>query len=181
MSELRLRMATRDDVRSLAELHVQTFNETHGPGPSLSVRESQWREAFEADGQNWFCVLGETRDGRLVGFAKGQPYAEQEHGEFKGELNKIYVLREHQRRGLGRQLLCAVARGLLSRAIGSMLLFGDARSTSNGFYERMGAERIFAPNGQFHGGYGWRDLSELSKNCGTSGDEEARVARADGR
>ena len=43
----------------------------------------------------------------------------------------------------------------------SMNLFGDARNPSNGFYERMGAERTYAENGDFHGGYGWRDLGKL--------------------
>jgi len=174
-------MATRDDVQSLAELHVRTFNETHGPGPSPKVRESQWREAFASEDIEWFCVLAETRNEQLVGFAKGQPYTQEEHGEFKGELNKIYVLREYQGRGLGRRLLCAAARGLLTRGIGSMLLFGDARSPSNGFYERMGAERLFASSGEFHGGYGWRNLTALSKQCEVGRDRDAPLAQADGR
>jgi hypothetical protein len=43
-----------------------------------------------------------------------------------------------------------------------MLLFGDAYSPSNRFYEALGAERLFAPSGEFHGGYGWRDLRQLA-------------------
>jgi len=43
-----------------------------------------------------------------------------------------------------------------------MLLFGDARSPSNGFYERLGAERLLSAGGEFHGGYGWRDLHGLT-------------------
>ena len=46
-----------------------------------------------------------------------------------------------------------------------MLLFGDAQNPSNGFYEAMGAERLYAASGEFHGGYGWRDLHELAKKC----------------
>lgn len=163
--DLRLRRATVVDVDPLVRLHVQTFNETHGPGPSVDVREQQWRRAFSEADPDWFCVVAETSEGRLVGFARGQPYTEEELGEFKGELNKIYVLREYQKRGLGQRLVCAVAQGLLTRGINSMLLFGDAKGRSNGFYERMGAERLIAANGEFHGGYGWRDLEELAKHC----------------
>ncbi|MGH7474974.1 MAG: GNAT family N-acetyltransferase [Longimicrobiales bacterium] len=162
--DLRLRNATVTDLDPLVRLHVQTFNETHGPGPAVEVREQQWRKAFSEPDPEWFCIVAETSEGRLVGFAKGQPYTEEELGEFKGELNKIYVLREYQKRGLGRRLVCAVAQGLVTRGINSMLLFGDARSTSNGFYERMGAERLIAANGEFHGGYGWRDLEGLLKH-----------------
>ena len=42
-----------------------------------------------------------------------------------------------------------------------MLLFGDANNPSNNFYEQMGAEKLFAKNGEFHGGYGWTDLQRL--------------------
>ena len=46
-----------------------------------------------------------------------------------------------------------------------MLLFGDASSPSNGFYEAFGAERLYSESGEFHGGYGWRDLARLSAHC----------------
>ena len=32
----------------------------------------------------------------------------------------------------------------------SMLLFGDAKSPSNGFYEAFGAERLYSSSGEFH-------------------------------
>jgi len=49
-----------------------------------------------------------------------------------------------------------------------MLLFGDARSPSNGFYERFGAERLVSAGGGFHGGYGWRDLQGLTVPSGSA-------------
>ena len=52
-------------------------------------------------------------------------------------------------------------RRFLDRGVSSMLLFGDAASSSNGFYERLGAERLLSKEGEFHGGYGWRDLRRL--------------------
>ena len=80
---------------------------------------------------------------------------------FAGELNKIYVLRRYQGRRLGRRLVEQVARRFCQDRIDSMLLFGDARSQSNGFYERLGGERLLSDAGEFHGGYGWRDLRRL--------------------
>ena len=160
------RDATSVDVAVLARLHVTTFNETHSPilmnGPTYEVRAYQWRQAFESADGSWFCVVIEDPNGELIGFAKGQPYSHHDHPEFTGELNKIYLLREYQRRGLGRLLLSHVARRFLGRGISSMLLFGDAQNPSNLFYEAMGAERLYAANGEFHGGYGWRDLRRLS-------------------
>ena len=159
----RIRNATPDDLVPLAQLHVDTFKETHGRlgAPTLELRESQWRAAFDRQ-DDWFCHVAETPDGTLIGFAKGTLHDGGVPG-FGGELNKIYVLRDWHRRGIGRQLVEQVARTFLARGIDSMLLFGDARSPSNGFYERLGAERILSPQGEFHGGYGWRDLRRLSQ------------------
>ena len=156
-----IREARYDDLPALASLHVATFKEAHGNrgAPTYELREAQWRAAFEREA-NWFCYVAQAPDGQLVGFAKGTLHDGGVPG-FEGELNKIYVLRAWHRRGIGRALVDEVARRFLTKGVGSMLLFGDARSPSNGFYERLGAERLFSPQHEFHGGYGWRDLRRL--------------------
>lgn len=172
-----LRDATHADVPALATLHVQTFNETHrggrAGGPSYQLRERQWREAFSVNDGRWFCLVVEDDAGELVGFAKGTPHDGSVPG-FAGELTKIYVLRRCHRQGLGRLLLCSVARRFIDRGVTSMLLFGEVANPSNGFYEKCGAERLNAESGEFHGGYGWRDLHSLVANCG------ARIAATSG-
>lgn len=163
-----LRDATPGDVPALAALHVQVFNETHRGGlpggPSLELREKQWREFLgHGDGRS-FCLVVEDELGQLVGFARGTPHDRGVPG-FAGELNKIYLLQRVQHQGLGRVLLCFVARRFMARGVTSMLLFGDAALPANRFYEAMGAERLYSPTGEFHGGYGWRDLRHLSALC----------------
>jgi len=160
-TSFRIREAHRDDVPALARLHVATFKETHGGfrPPSEELRASQWRAAFETD-VGWFCYVAEDARGELVGFAKGTRHDGGVPG-FQGELSKIYVLRRCHRHGLGLQLVMHVARRFLSEDVTSMLLFGDAKSPSNGFYEHLGAERLLSERGEFHGGYGWRDLNRL--------------------
>jgi GNAT superfamily N-acetyltransferase len=163
-----LREALVADIAALAKLHVETFNETHRGGrpggPSYELRERQWREAFDGQDGSWFCYVVED-DGELVGFAKGTPHDGGVPG-YAGELNKIYLLKRVQRQGLGRLLLCAVARRFIERGVTSMLLFGDAANPSNGFYEALGAERLHSEAGQFHGAYGWPDLRKLVAQCG---------------
>jgi len=156
-----IRDARIEDLPALAALHVATFKEAHGHrgAPTYALRESQWRVTFEHE-SNWFCYVAETPDGQLVGFAKGTLHDGGVPG-YQGELNKIYVLRAWHRTGIGRALVEQVARRFLAQGVGSMLLFGDARTPSNGFYERLGEERLFSPQGEFHGGYGWRDLRRL--------------------
>jgi len=164
-----LRDAHEADIPTLARLHVQTFNETHRGGrpggPSYELRERQWREAFDRQDGSWFCYVIEDDDGGLVGFAKGTPHDGGVPG-YTGELNKIYLLQRVKRQGLGRRLLCAVAGRFMERGVTSMLLFGEATNPSNGFYEAFGAERLYTDKGEFHGGYGWRDLNTLVDRCG---------------
>ena len=165
-----LREAHENDIPALARLHVQTYNETHRGGrpggPSYELRERQWREAFERQDGSWFSYVVEDDDGELVGFAKGTPHDGGVPG-YAAELNKIYLLQRVQRQGLGRLLLCTVARRFIERGVTSMLLFGDAANPSNEFYEAFGAERLYGPSGEFNGGYGWRDLHALVARCGS--------------
>lgn len=164
-SSFKIREASLADVTDLAALHVTTFNEAHGPGPTYEVRKWQWEKAFQEKDNDWFCFVVQDENGNLVGFAKGQQYDHSEFPEFSGELNKIYLLRKNQKLGLGRQLICKAANEFAKRGVSSMLLFGDSNNPSNGFYEKMGGEKLFAKNGEFHGGYGWKDLKKLLANC----------------
>ena len=164
----KLREATIADVLALATLHVETFNETHGfnsKGPTLELRRSQWQKAFQEGNADWFCFVVEDARRELIRFAKGQPYQHSNEPDFAGELNKIYLLKKYHKRGLGKQLICKVAQEFMLHGIFSMLLFVDANNPSNGFYERMGGDKLIAKNGEFHGGYGWNDLKKLVMNC----------------
>ncbi len=160
----RIREAHEPDAQALAALHVETFTESHRGGrpggPSCELRERQWPEIFRSHDGLRFCFVAEDGTGRLVGFASGAPHDGGVPGH-AGGLDKIYVLQSHQRRGIGRLLLCRVARRFLERGVTSMLLFGDAANPSNAFYEALGAARLYAATGEFHGGYGWGDLHEL--------------------
>jgi GNAT superfamily N-acetyltransferase len=163
-----IRDARSADVPALARLHVQTFNEAHrggrSGGPPYELRERQWRDAFAAHDGSWFCLVVEDDTGELVAFAKGTPHDGGVPG-FAGELNKIYALRRVHGQGIGRLLLGTVARRFLERGVTSMLLFGDAANPTNRFYEAFGGERLYGERGDFHGGYGWRDLRALADRC----------------
>lgn len=164
VASLIIRDATADDIPALARLHVTTWNATYAPmlmnGPPVSVRESQWREAFANNDGSWFCVVVETARGELIGFAKGM---RSDNPEYGGELSKIYLLREYQRAGLGRRLVGRVARRFLDQGITTMWLFGDARNPSSKAWLALGAIKTDDDPG--NGNYGWRDLRRLAEIC----------------
>ena len=169
----RIRDAVVADAPALAVLHVRTFRETHGGGPDVALRQQQWQAILGRADPSDFTFVVDDDKGALVGFARGTPHDGGIPG-FAGELNKIYVLRELHGRGLGRRLVCRVAERFLTLGVHSMLLFGDARNPSNGFYEHLGAERLVSERGEFSGGYGWRDLRALAAECASAGDATRR-------
>jgi GNAT superfamily N-acetyltransferase len=157
--------ATPEHIAALAALHVETFRETHGGSPPIAVREGQWQRILSANDALDFTLLVEDDSGQPVGFARGTRHDGGVPG-YQGELNKLYILKRLHGHGCGRLLVCGVAGRFLRHGVTSMLLFGDARSPSNGFYEHLGAERLLSPEGDFHGGYGWPDLRKLNAQCG---------------
>lgn len=163
-ASLVIREASADDVPALTQLHVTTWNATYAPmlmnGPPVAVREHQWREAFATMDGSWFCFVVENPRGELVGFAKGR---RSDNAEFAGELNKIFLLREYQRLGLGRRLVGHVARKFLSLGITTMWLFGDPRNPSARAWLALGASKTDDDPG--NGNYGWRDLHRLAETC----------------
>jgi GNAT superfamily N-acetyltransferase len=158
---LKIRDATALDVSAIAKLHVATWDATYAPffmkGPGCPIRERQWRAVFDAPPPGWFTLVVERADGELVGFAQGQL---SDHPEFRGELRKIYLLRDYQRLGLGRRLIGRVARRFRSQGINSMWLFGDARNPSSRAWTSLGAVKTDDDPG--NGNYGWRDLGALA-------------------
>jgi L-amino acid N-acyltransferase YncA len=169
LDSFRIREATAADIPALAELHVKTWSETYflvKNAPTYQVREPQWRQQFEITDGTWFCLVVENDRGELIGFAKGKTYKSRDLPGYFGELNKVYLLREYQRLGLGRRLLAQVAARFRSMDINSMVLFGVPQNPSCAFHEALGGKKLYASNGEFHGGYGWRNLEPLASGAG---------------
>ena len=164
IGSLVLREATIVDLRPLAELHVRTFNETHvgpfGSGPTYATREWQWREKLSETDAVHFVLVLETAAKQLVGFIWCHPT--KDNPQWAARLNKIYLLREYQRRGLGKRMVAAAVDRLVENGLTSMALFTETdNEPACNFYEQLGGERQLDEQGQFGGMYGWADLRKL--------------------
>jgi GNAT superfamily N-acetyltransferase len=168
LNRVTIREAIATDIPALARLHVTTWNATYAPmgmkGPPVAVRERQWREKFASNDPAFFCFVVEDARGEPVGFAQAN---RSDNPDYEGELNKIYLLREYQRQGLGRRLVGHVARRFLAQGITSMWLYGDARNPSRFAWLALGAVKTDDDPG--NGNYGWKDLRRLAEICPIEG------------
>ena len=140
----------------------------HLAGLSYERREAVWVQILTRDQPAQCNFVAETVGGEIVGFAGGGPEREGD-STHRVELYAIYLLQEHQRRGIGRRLACAVAHGLLSSGFDSMLLWVlEDNRPARRFYESLGGEQVGRKTIEIGGAdlvevsYGWRDITGLA-------------------
>ena len=160
----------------MARVHIDSTRTTYkGIMPdeylaSLSYgdRESRWVQILTADRPSAGNFVAEIDGGEIVGFAGGGPEREGD-GTYRGELYAIYLLEEHQRKGLGRRLVSALARQLLSDGYDSMLVWVlEENQPAQQFYESLGGKQVGRKTITIRGAdlielsYGWTDIADLA-------------------
>jgi ribosomal protein S18 acetylase RimI-like enzyme len=171
---MRLREAAASDGRAIAEVHVASWRETYaGLLPDSFIarqgvdgRETQWKRTLERDPRLSDVFVAE-HGGAAAGFVASGACRDAGLAH-EGEIYALYLLRAHQRRGIGRALCRAAAlrmreRGLRSAAVWVLSTNQPARR----FYEALGGVPI-AERSERQGdatlveiAYGWDDLDSL--------------------
>jgi GNAT superfamily N-acetyltransferase len=171
---IHIRPARADDAAGLARVHVDTWRTTypgivpdaHLANLSYERAEQRWREHLNDPANANFVYIAHRDDGQIVGFASGGPEREND-AAYKGELHALYVLKEYQGRGIGRQLVATIARQLRASGFANMLIWVLAENPACAFYAALGGkpvrEKIVTIGGKElrDVGYGWDDLGAV--------------------
>lgn len=177
MDSVSFREAKPGDAAALGLLHVASWHETYADllpdrlldGLSAEARSAMWSTILDDPAASGgAAVFVAESEGGIVGFgACGDQRDEalKERG-FDGEVGAIYVLRSHQRAGVGRSLMSLLARNLLDRGRTAATLWVLRENASaRSFYERLGGapagERADEQLEMTEVAYGWSDLSLL--------------------
>ncbi len=174
MEKYIVRTATLEDAPSIARVHVDSWRTTYaGVMPndylaslSYEERERMWLDALTKHAATNFAYVAEDAAGKVVGFASAGPESNGDP-DYRAELFVIYLLHEHQRKGIGRKLISAVAARLLEEGFESMLLWVLDGNPACEFYEALGGQRLREKPYRAGGvtlvevAYGWRDISGL--------------------
>jgi GNAT superfamily N-acetyltransferase len=173
MEPAHVREARQEDALAIARVHVDSWRTSYrgivpeGFLAAMSYKdfEERWREWLRGvESPHWAYRVAEFPSGRIVGFACGGPRQGPAYAGYDGELFALYLLREHQRAGIGQRLFGSVARGLAEGGSSSLLAWVLARNPSRRFYEAVGGELLGSQEIEIGGArleevaYGWLDI-----------------------
>lgn len=175
MNDILIRNAEVEDADGIARVHVNAWLETYRglmsdellDGLSVERRANRWKQTLSDPNDVYHRVVVASKDGQIVGFAN---YGKEQSGDgdFLGELFAIYVLKNFQGQGIGRELVKRAAQGLLAQGISSMLVWVLAENPYRRFYESLGGVYLRERTIDFAGeplrekAYGWRDIRPLA-------------------
>lgn len=170
---IKIRLATLDDLLGIAKVHIDSWRTTYKGIvadefiASLTYEWSKERQRYLIENEDTFIFVAEDTNGNIVGFASGGPERNNDP-IYMGELYAIYLLKEYQSKGIGKQLFNAVIKHLSANGINSLLvLVLEDNTPAIKFYEALGGERVKEGILELEGiqykdiGYGWLDTSVL--------------------
>jgi GNAT superfamily N-acetyltransferase len=130
------RKAEIKDAGSLAYVHVNSWRTTyHGivseeylQSLSVKEREERWVRIL-SDSHHTYA--SETEDGEIVGFVS---FGKDRSGEYEGELYAIYLLKDYQGKGIGKELFEIAIRELKNMGFNTMWTWVLKENPSKYFY-----------------------------------------------
>jgi ribosomal protein S18 acetylase RimI-like enzyme len=183
-----IRRGTVADASKIARTHVASWHETYaGIVPdemlaalSVSRRTVAWENILRdpSKHENSAVYVKEVGD-TIVGFGAcgEQRNIDLKNQGYDGEIGSVYVLREFQKRGIGRDIMSALARDLVGRGLhGAALWVLRENTLARRFYEQCAGQMI-GEKQDVRGeatlievAYGWSDIGMLQERvqCGQS-------------
>ena len=132
------RKAELQDAGSLAYVHVHSWRTTYRgivsedylESLSIVEKEEKWIRILSDSHHTYVC---ESEEGEILGFVS---FGKERTGEYEGELYAIYLLKDHQGKGIGKALF-EIARGeLRNMGFNSMWIWVLKENPSKYFYHK---------------------------------------------
>ena len=169
-----LRGATPADAAAIAAVQAASWRTTYGGILPAAVIERETGRKTEAMWRQWLAprqggvatIVAERAGEGVVGFINCGPARRPIEG-LEAEVYALYVLREHQRVGVGRELVRASARHFVRQGLFGFYLWVLKANAAQLFYEALGGERVAEKTEDLGGhvvselAYAWHDLTAL--------------------
>jgi ribosomal protein S18 acetylase RimI-like enzyme len=164
-----IRKANVKDIDAIAEVHLMSWRTTYKgiisdsylSNLTIDGRRKNWLWTFNNLNQDETIFVAVENDGRIIGFSNSGKNRNTEYVH-EGELYAIYLLEDHQGRGIGRKLFQASVNELMQSGYKSMMLWVLENNPSLRFYQSLGGRII----GKKSLSIGEDDLIELAIGWG---------------
>lgn len=164
---MQIRPSQETDAHAISCIYIRTWRDTYlGLVPfgylySMSVDRLEQGFINELKSKKVISYVAEEAD-EVVGFVSGG-YERQGDDIYMGEIYALYVLKSHQRQGMGAELVSALANKLNHFGIYSMLVWVLEHNPYRRFYEKISGMYLRKKRMPFSGemldtvAYGWID------------------------
>lgn len=169
---MKIRPSKKSDAHSISCIYVQTWRDTYlSVVPfdylyTMSVDRHERAFLQELDSRQILSYVAEV-NGRVVGFTTG---GYERHGDaiYSGEIYTLYVMKNYQRRGIGRKLVATLTRQFKDLDIYTMLVQVLKENPYRHFYQKINGVHLRSQRLPFAGAvldveyYGWIDTSLIN-------------------
>lgn len=178
----RIRPATLADSEALAHIQVDSYRTAYAnffPPDylaqfSYAEQTQDWRDLLTkaaTDPKADVLLVAAAPPGEVVAYGLGRLGANLP--DYASEIVALHVRQTHQRHGVGRQLVAALAQQLRERQAASLLLWVLEQNPARAFYEKLGGQligqqTIDTGEGWFihEVAYGWPDIADIIRAAG---------------
>ncbi|MGP4074704.1 GNAT family N-acetyltransferase [Halobacillus sp. K22] len=170
---MKVRRAAEADAQGVARVQVDSWLSTY---KNIIPEEYLSSMTYESRTQKWKKIItkqtvyvAENHERKIIGFSHGGQERSGNYPDYEGELYALYLLKEDQRKGLGKRLLEPIIQELNTLNIRSMLVLVLEDNPNRFFYEKLRAERVDTVEIKVSGRtlnevvYGWKDTRSLLK------------------
>lgn len=142
---MEIRKAALADAKGIAKVQVDSWETTYRgivpeeflSGMRYAERERTWKSHIPK--QAVFVAVDQEE---VIGFSLGGLERTGNYPSYQGELYAIYILEEHQGKGIGRALFEMVVQQLFEQNISTMMICALEENPACGFYEALGGKKI---------------------------------------
>lgn len=143
---MHIKQAEIGHAKGISRVHIDSWKTTYSgivPQDYLDQldyesREQQWRKNLSVSQ----VFVAETSGKQVAGFSTGGKERTGNYGDAVGEVYAIYILKEYQGRGLGKQLLKPIVNNLQQQDIDELIVLALEDNPACGFYKSLGGKAI---------------------------------------
>ena len=171
---MHIRKATLEDAEGIAKVHVSSWQKTYkdiAPQDfldrlSVEERTALWQKNISNPNNEVFVAV--TPEQQIIGFVDGLT-RDSNKDIGSSDLTSIYLLKEYQGLGIGKQLLKAIMESFQSRGFKRVYVDVLADNPARNFYIYYGADHVKTLKLNFAGNivdeevYVWNDIDAVLK------------------